>query len=213
MTGTEFVTVTSKVYLKRIDTRWTPLSWQANICRNLPFLKFLTLAKKAPVPKKENTPVKDRAPLKKPPPKKVLPEEALANDKPFMIAGIGASAGGVEAVSALVKALPDNLRMAYVVVQHLSPDHESILPDILQRLTSMPVHQVSDGLHVLPDNIYVIPPNTYMSIIDGHLRLGPRGAGNIAPHTIDFFFTGLAAHYQNKAIGIILSGMAPDGAG
>lgn len=171
------------------------------------------MAKKTSSQKKENTPVKDTAPAATTSEEVSLPsEDCLSNDKQFMIAGIGASAGGVEAVSALIKYLPSNLGIAYVVIQHLSPNHESILPEILQRNTSMPVHLVEDNMRVLQNNIYVIPPNTYMGIIDGHLRLAPRGSGVVAPHSIDYFFTGLAAHYQNKAIGIILSGMAPDGA-
>src|SRR3954462_12912209 len=91
--------------------------------------------------------------------------------KPFPVDGIGASAGGVEAVSGLLDHLPPDLNMAYVVIQHLSPSYDSILPEILQKRTKMPVHRVVDGMPVEANNVYVIPPDAVMSIVDGHLTL------------------------------------------
>ncbi len=130
---------------------------------------------------------------------------------PFPIAGIGASAGGLEALRTFLENLPDDTGIAYVIVQHLSPDHESILPELLNKKTSMPVHKVEDRMAINSNNIYVIPPNTYMSIIDGHLTLSPRVNKTGAFLPIDFFFKNLASIYQNKAIGILLSGTGSDG--
>jgi two-component system CheB/CheR fusion protein len=131
--------------------------------------------------------------------------------KPFPIVAIGASAGGIEAITHLFEYLPPRLGMAYIVIQHLSPSHESILPELIERKTKMKVYQVTDGMEVAVDCIYVIPPNALMSIVDGKLILSPhtRSDGNI--HSIDFFLTGLAALYQERAIAIILSGAANDG--
>jgi len=109
------------------------------------------------------------------------------NLKKFPIVAIGASAGGIEATSKLLENLSPDLGMAYVIIQHLAPDHESILPELLERKTSMPVHQVEDGMLVKADNVYVIPPNTYMSIADEHLKLSPRVKSDGAYHSIDFF--------------------------
>lgn len=130
---------------------------------------------------------------------------------PFPIAGIGASAGGLEALRTFLENLPDDTGIAYVIVQHLSPDHESILPELLEKKTAMPVHKVEDRMAINSNNIYVIPPNTYMSIIDGHLTLSPRVNKTGAFLPIDFFFKNLASIYQNKAIGILLSGTGSDG--
>ena len=124
---------------------------------------------------------------------------------------IGASAGGIEAISKLLENLSPRLGMAYVIIQHLAPDHESILPELLERKTSMPVNQVADGMEVKPNNVYVIPPNTYMGITDGHLRLSPRIKSDGVYHSIDFFLNALASVYKNKAIAVILSGSATDG--
>ena len=129
----------------------------------------------------------------------------------FPIVGIGASAGGLEALTSLLKALPTNLGMAYVIIQHLSPKHESMLPDILRRATAMPVEQVADGVPIKADHVYVIPPNTYMGVVDGHLKLSPRIHSRGGLHSIDHFLTTLAEVYHNNAIGIILSGTATDG--
>src|SRR5436190_1458071 len=134
-----------------------------------------------------------------------------ARFKDFPIVAIGASAGGIEAISKLLENISPDLGMSYVIIQHLAPDHESILPELLERKTSMPVHQVKDGMEVKADNVYVIPPNTYMSITDGHLRLSPRIKSDGVYHSIDFFLNALAPVYKNKAIAVILSGSATDG--
>ena len=124
---------------------------------------------------------------------------------------IGASAGGIEAISTLLENISPKLGMAYVVIQHLAPNHDSILPELLERKTKMPVHQVENDMHIFPDNVYVIPPNTYMGITDSKLKLLPRVKSDGSFHSIDYFLNGLASVYKHKAIAVILSGSASDG--
>ena len=129
-----------------------------------------------------------------------------------LIVGIGASAGGLEAFSELLRNLPPQTGMAFVLVQHLDPHHESILADLLANYTRMPVIQVLDDVHVEPNRVYVIPPNATMAIADGVLRLS-RPAQQL-PHqrrAIDTFFTSLAENMHSRAIGVVLSGAASDG--
>ena len=129
----------------------------------------------------------------------------------FPVVAIGASSGGVQALSELLENLPDNLGMAYVIIQHLSPTHESILPEILSKKTNMSVHQVINGMRIQQDNVYVIPPNTFISIIDSVLTLTERVWTTSGYHAIDFFLNTLAPVYQTKAVAIILSGSGTDG--
>ncbi len=93
------------------------------------------------------------------------------------VAGIGASAGGLEAFTQLLQALPTNTGMAFVMVQHLEPTHESILPTLLARATKMPVAEAGDGMCLEPNHVYVIPANTYLSLTDGEFRVVPRISG------------------------------------
>src|SRR6266487_3194888 len=129
----------------------------------------------------------------------------------FPVVAIGASAGGIEAISNLLENLSPNLGMAYVIIQHLAPNHESTLPELLERKTKMPVHQVDDKMRLEVNNIYVIPPNTYLSVEGSRLKLSPRIKTDGSFHSIDFFLNSLAAAYKYRAIGIILSGTATDG--
>ncbi|MFO7714127.1 chemotaxis protein CheB, partial [Desulfosarcina sp.] len=125
--------------------------------------------------------------------------------------GIGASAGGLEALDLFLKHVPHGSGMAFVIVQHLDPTHKGILVELLQRTTDMPVVQVKDRHRVAPDHVYVIPPNKDMSILHGVLHLlapaEPRGLRL----PIDFFFRSLADDCQASSIGVILSGMGSDG--
>ncbi|HEX7847332.1 MAG TPA: chemotaxis protein CheB, partial [Chitinophagaceae bacterium] len=127
------------------------------------------------------------------------------------LVAIGASSGGLQALSELLENLPSDLGMVYVIIQHLSPNHESILPELLSKKTTMPVHQVKNGVRIDANNIYVIPPNTFMSVIDGMLVLSERVRTNTGYHSIDFFLNALAPVYQTKAVAIILSGSGTDG--
>lgn len=129
----------------------------------------------------------------------------------FPIVGIGASAGGLNAFTQLLKALPIDTGMAFVLVQHLDPKHVSLLPDLIKRTTAMPVIEISDNLRIEPNHIYVMPSTYSLALLHGVLQLLPRPdvRGKFMP--IDDFLTSLAQDRQNHAIGIILSGTASDG--
>jgi two-component system CheB/CheR fusion protein len=132
-------------------------------------------------------------------------------DAPFPIVGIAASAGGLEAFTELIRHLPTDTGMAFVLIQHLSPNYESLLSQILGRVTAMPVRQVQDRMMVEPNQVYVIPPNTQMTLAQGMLHLSPRQKtyGKYMPG--DAFFVSLAADRGNKAIAVVLSGTDGDG--
>lgn len=135
---------------------------------------------------------------------------AASDRTTFPIVGIGASAGGLEAFSQLLRELPADTGMAFVLVQHLDPKRESQLPEILSRTTAMPVLPVTDGLRVAPDHVYVVPPNADMTIGGGVLRLTPRAkVDHYRP--IDVFFRSLAQEQEGRAIGVVLSGTGSDG--
>lgn len=131
----------------------------------------------------------------------------------FPVVGIGASAGGLEAFKKLIHAIPADSGMAYVLVQHLDPNHESILPELLQKVTAIPVLEISDDIKVLPNHIYIIPSNKMLIANDGVLQLSPRPEKNKnKPNLpIDLFFASLAEVHQSNAIGVVLSGTASDG--
>ncbi|HEX2689066.1 MAG TPA: chemotaxis protein CheB, partial [Kofleriaceae bacterium] len=129
----------------------------------------------------------------------------------FPIVGIGASAGGLEALEQFLMHVPPQSGIAFVVVQHLDPESKGSLIELLQRTTPMPVEQAKDGVRVERDHVYVIPPGKDMSLLHGDLHLLPQ----VAPHgrnlPIDFFFRSLADDQQERSIGVILSGMGSDG--
>ena len=131
----------------------------------------------------------------------------------FPVVGIGASAGGLDAFKKLLKAIPENSGMAYVLVQHLDPSHESLLQELLQKVTNIPVLEIADDIKVQPDHIYIIPSNKMLIANDGVLELSPRPAKskNERNLPIDLFFTSLAEVHQSHAIGVVLSGTASDG--
>jgi two-component system, chemotaxis family, CheB/CheR fusion protein len=131
--------------------------------------------------------------------------------KRHLIVGIGASAGGLEAFTQLLRHLPADTGMAFVLVQHLDPNRESALTDLLSRVTSLPVREVTKDLPVRPNHIYVIPPNSSLSIANSVLKLQPRQLTAGAHRSIDFFFEALAQDQRERAIGVILSGTATDG--
>lgn len=146
-----------------------------------------------------------------PDPAAITVPSGQTNNETFPIVGIGASAGGLEAFSVFLKALRPDTGMAFVLVQHMDPTHESLLNQLLAKQTEMPVIQVKDGIAVEPNCVYVIPPNRNMTIRDGRLRLVARQAGT-TPHTpIDTFLCALAEDQQRRAIGVILSGIGSDG--
>jgi two-component system CheB/CheR fusion protein len=128
----------------------------------------------------------------------------------FPIVGIGASAGGLDAFRRLLAVISENSGMAYVLVQHLDPTHESFLPEILQRVTKIPVHEITDDIHLAPNHIYIIPENKILTSTDGILQLAPRNR-EILNLSIDIFFKSLAEVHQEFAVGIVLSGTGSDG--
>ena len=131
-------------------------------------------------------------------------------DVPFPIVGVGASAGGLEAVMQLLRALPADTGASFVIIQHLAPDHASNLAEILSRSTAMPVFEVRDEPEVQPDHVYVIPPGRDMIIAGGKLQLLQQDR-YARRRGIDQFFSSLAEDCGHKAIGVVLSGAMSDG--
>ena len=129
----------------------------------------------------------------------------------FAVVGVGASAGGLAAFTKFLGAIPNTTGMAFVLVQHLAPQHESQLVQLLSKETSMPVVEVSDGMAVEPNNVYVIPPNAELTLTQGVLRLAPRAETNGVHLSIDHFMRSLAHDRSSRAIGVVLSGTGSDG--
>src|ERR1035437_893101 len=138
-------------------------------------------------------------------------EISQSDPEQYPIVGIGASAGGLEALEQFFENMPKNNGMAFVVIQHLDPNHVGIMPELLQRITTMKVIQASDMLKVKPDCVYVIPPNKSMSLLQGALHLFEPIETRGLRLPIDIFFRSLADDLQERSIGIILSGMGSDG--
>src|ERR1044071_6196738 len=128
----------------------------------------------------------------------------------FPIVGVGASAGGIEAASALLKSLPDRPGLSVVIIQHQEPNRTSGIPQVLSRVTSLEVTEARDGEEVLPDHVYVSPPFADVTINGGVLHLGSPQMRAAMP--IDLFFETLAEDQGSRAIGVVLSGTASDGA-
>ncbi len=138
----------------------------------------------------------------------------VSQDSPsdrFPVVGIGASAGGLEAFTQFLKALPIDTGMAFVLVQHLDPNQKSLLTEILARTTKLPVCEVEEGMAVEPNHIYVIPPNALMTIAQGRLYLTAREKTQRISKAIDSFFNSLAEERGDQAIAVILSGGDDDG--
>jgi len=142
---------------------------------------------------------------------KITSETSVLPQASFPIVGIGASAGGLEALELFLANVPENSGMAFVIVQHLDPTYKGMLVELLQRGTQMQVFQIKDRMRVEANCVYVIPPNKDLSILHGVLHLlaplAPRGLRL----PIDFFFRALAEDQQEHSIGVILSGMGSDG--
>ena len=129
----------------------------------------------------------------------------------FLYVGIGASAGGLDALKNLLSNVPENNGMAFIIVQHLDPTHKSGLVNILSRYTSMNVMEVVDGVQVLPEHVYIIPPNKDMGILDGNLQLMEPTEPHGLRMPINYFFSSLAQDQKDKSVAIILSGFGSDG--
>jgi two-component system CheB/CheR fusion protein len=128
------------------------------------------------------------------------------------VVGIGASAGGLQAFRPLLGDLPSTTGLAFVLIQHLDPTHQSSLSEILGRATIMPVREAADGVAVEPNHVYVIPPNAELTIADRVLKLSPRSQAAGLHMPIDVFLRSLAQDCRSSAIGVILSGAGSDGA-
>src|SRR5688500_10407676 len=143
-------------------------------------------------------------------PAPVQTESRSPTDREFFVVGIGASAGALEPISELLKQLPHDSNFAVVLVQHLDPHHESILVELLNRVSALPVQWASHGHSVGPGQVYVAPPKACLSIEEGVLLIREadrsRGGGDI-----DHFFTSLAHDGKHRAVGVILSGNGSDG--
>ena len=133
----------------------------------------------------------------------------------FPVVGIGASAGGLEACKTLLEALPPRTGMAFILVQHLDPTHESLMVELLAEHTAMPVLQVTDGMLVEPDHLYVIPPGSYLSAAGGTLHLSPSQVRDGTPRgarlPFDVLLNSLSVEYGGRAVCVVLSGTGTDG--
>jgi len=157
---------------------------------------------------------KKKTPATKPAVKKVSNGKTLAS-KPkknnFLIVGMGASAGGLEAFKEFFQAMPDTPNMAFVLVQHLDPTYKSLMVPLLKNHTKLTVSQVKDNTRVLPNQVYIIPPNKDMAILNGILHLMEPMAARGFRKPIDFFLRSLAEDQKERAVGIVLSGTGTEG--
>jgi len=158
---------------------------------------------------KKRSPTASKTDLHKGSPSTATPSRQ--DKRAFPIVGIGASAGGLEALEHFLRHVPEDSGMAYIIIQHLDPTHKGVMPELLQRATGMEVFQVKDRMQVKPNCVYVIPPNKDMSILHGVLHLFEPVAPRGLRLPIDFFLRSLAEERQELSIGVILSGMGSDG--
>jgi two-component system CheB/CheR fusion protein len=148
-----------------------------------------------------------------PPVKKAVVEAREGGPrKAFLVAAVGASAGGLAAFSDVLRAIPDDTPIAVVLVQHLARDQPSILPELLSHVTSLSVQVARDLVPLEPRHVYVIPPDAQMTVSDGCLRVRPQGQSRDDSGTVDIFFRSVASEHQDRAVGVVLSGSAHDGA-
>lgn len=138
-------------------------------------------------------------------------KESTAGTASFPVVAIGASAGGLEAFKEFFHALQPDTGMAFVLIQHLDPSHESMLTEIIAKTTTLPVEEVRSGIPISPSHIYVIPPNTLMALADGVFRLSPRSKMPGQHLPVNFFMHSLAQERKSGAIAIVLSGTGADG--
>jgi two-component system CheB/CheR fusion protein len=154
---------------------------------------------------------KGRKPVLRHPPVDRDRKSKAASPRPPVIVGLGASAGGLEALEQFLGHVPLKSGLGFVIVQHLDPTHKGIMVELLQRFTPMRVVQIKDRMKIEPDQVYVIPPNKDLSILHGVLHLlAPAGRRGLRL-PIDFFFRSLAEDQGGRSIGVILSGMGSDG--
>ena len=138
------------------------------------------------------------------------PEKSPIPDK-FLIVGIGASAGGIKALKEFFARVPADSGMAYVVILHLSPDHDSQLAEILQTAAAIPVAQVTERVHLEPNHVYVVPPNQSLKMLDGFIVVSDVTGIEERRAPVDIFFRTLAESHDSRAVAVILSGTGANG--
>jgi two-component system CheB/CheR fusion protein len=131
--------------------------------------------------------------------------------KDFLVAGIGASAGGIQALKEFFENVPADSGVAYVVILHLSPDFDSRLAEVLQTVAAIPVAQVTERVKVEPNHVYVVPPNQHLEMLDGHIGVEPNTSVEERRAPVDIFFRTLAESHDLRAIAVVLSGTGADG--
>src|SRR5437867_4986742 len=131
--------------------------------------------------------------------------------KPFLVVGVGASAGGIEAFKELLKNVPENIGVAFVFILHLDPNHKSMLTEIFGRESRLNVVEIESDMRVQPNHVYVLPQNRHVVISEGILQLEPRKRNDGQHRPIDYFFSSLARDQGNCAVGVLLSGNGSDG--
>ncbi|HEY8226045.1 MAG TPA: CheR family methyltransferase [Pyrinomonadaceae bacterium] len=144
-------------------------------------------------------------------PKQSSSNEQSTNEDDFLVVGIGASAGGIQALNEFFRHVPADSGIAYVVILHMSPEHESRLAEVLQTTAALPVTQVRQGVKVVPNHVYVIPPNQNLIITDGHLTLSHMIGVEERRSPVDLFFRTLAETNDSRAVSVILSGTGANG--
>ena len=137
--------------------------------------------------------------------------EPISETALFPVVAVGASAGGLEAFTQLLRGLPDHVGMAFVFIQHLDPTHHSMLAELLAKSSSLPVIEAKNRAELQPNHVYVIPPNVRMGILQNRLQLTPREPEHGLHLPIDFFMRSLAEERKEKAVGAVLSGTGSDG--
>src|SRR2546425_2381716 len=143
---------------------------------------------------------------------RIMVEEARrTHSADFLVVGIGASAGGIQAIKRFFEHVPPDSGIAFVVVLHLSPEHESRLAEVLQVSARIPVNQVQQRIRVEPNHVYVIPPDQSLSIDEGHLVLSDVTRFEERRAPVDIFFRTLADSHRSKAVCVVLSGTGADG--
>lgn len=135
----------------------------------------------------------------------------IGTDNNSYIVGIGASAGGLEAINELFDNIPGDTNMSFVIIQHLSPDYKSLMSELLSKHTAMQVFEGEEDMHVKPNCVYLLPTRKTMTLKDDKIQLHDKIRGTQPNNAIDIFFESLAVEKKDKAIGIILSGTGTDG--
>ena len=129
----------------------------------------------------------------------------------FFAVGIGASAGGLSALREFLNPIPANTGIAYIIVTHLKREHKSRLDELLKKSTSLPVCRLTADTRLEPHHLYVLAENSMVTLNDGILNVRKRRANEVLNNAVDIFFTSLASDFEEKAVGIILSGCGSDG--